>query len=205
MPCSTPSDVSENANDNGSADNANENATDDDNDNAVDDDDAGDNANIADDDDDSLTRMDFSDFGQFAFSRTPGLGFCPPLDEVYTASISADPGGSQVLNLSVLRAGVAGLDPCIDTFVVPCATATQLEERTLTDDEVTAVAAVFSAVRVDSEADPICETIAIDPCVIDQFAWDSFMITDFECSDERLPPAQADAIISLLEQLRSGP
>lgn len=205
-----PSDDVDDANGNVSDDdaNGNDNTADDDgaddNDNATDDDGANDNDNATDDDSANLTRMDFSGFMQFAFSRTSGLGFCPPVNEVFSASIFVNADGSHLLNLSVLREGIAGLDTCIGTVVIPCATATHLEERTLTDDEVTAVAAAFSAVRVDDEADPICRTVAIDPCVIDKFAWDSFVVTDFECGVPRLRPDQADEIISLLEQLRSG-
>ncbi|MFQ5591536.1 MAG: hypothetical protein ACE5HE_10265 [Phycisphaerae bacterium] len=148
--------------------------------------------------------VDLSAFGQFSFARAPGLGFCPPLDQVHTASIVANGDGSYILNATVLRAGTGTSGACIGTLTVPCATTTQLEARTLSVAEVSALAAAFSEVHVEQVADPVCNQVVVDPCVVNQFAWDAFLITDYKCSGPRLSPEEAGRIISLLEQLRTG-
>jgi len=178
-----------------------------DNGDGVDDDIPGDDTTDGGDDDaDSwdadLEVTDLSVFRQFSFSRGPALGFCPPLDAVYSASIVVNPGGLLELSMSILREGLVDQDVCVGNLVVPCATATQMEARTLTAAEAASVVAAFSQVAVDDNWDPVCDEMAIDPCIINQFSWDVFFATDFECSVPRLPPEQARTLISLLEGLR---
>ncbi len=150
------------------------------------------------DDSADLSAEDLSNFTQFSFSRAPYMGFCPAQGEIYTASIFVNADGSHELNVAVLRAG--GQGQCIDTSDVRCATATQLQARTLTAAEAAALTAAFSAVRVDDQADPVCGEVDVAPCLVNQFAWDSFFVTDFKCSTPRLHRDQAFAIISMLEQ-----
>lgn len=165
----------------------------------------------------SLEVRDFSDFEQFAFSRQPGLGFCPPLDAVFSANLSADQDGGYVVNLSVLEQGVAGQDECLgppdyssvyvigpDDEPVDCVVETQLPERVLASDETQAVLDTFSEVRIDNEADPVCSQASIDPCVINQFTFDSFAVSGFMCAAPRLRDAQRAVLLDLLEQLREG-
>jgi hypothetical protein len=59
----------------------------------------------------------------------------------------------------------------------------------------------FAAVEVESEADPECEDVAIDPCRILRYSWDSFQATDFTCSAPRLRDSEAHRIRLLIEEL----
>ena len=45
---------------------------------------------------------DFSDFTEFAFSREPGLGFCPLFDAVFDATIVLNEDGQYVASISAL-------------------------------------------------------------------------------------------------------
>jgi hypothetical protein len=147
--------------------------------------------------------MDFSGFQQFSFSRTPALGFCPPLDAVYSASIFVNFDDSFELSMSILREGIIGQDVCVGHLVVPCAAATEMRARTLTAIEAASVVTAFSHVQVDNAVDPVCDQVAIDSCVINLFSWGSFSATDYECSSPRLLPEQAQTLINLLEGLRN--
>lgn len=161
--------------------------------------DPGDDADPGGDDPNAdLSAVDLSNFTQFSFSRAPYIGFCPAQGEIYAASIFVNAAGLHELNVSVLRAG--GQGQCIDTSDIRCATATQLQARTLTATEAAALTAAFSAVRVDDQADPVCGGVDLAPCLVNQFAWDSFFVTDFKCSTPRLHRDQANTIISMLEQ-----
>ena len=165
----------------------------------------------------SLEVRDFSDVEQFTFSRQPGLGFCPPLDEVFSANISADQDGGYIVNLSVLEEGVAGQDDCLgppdyssvyvtgpDGEPVDCVVETHLPERVLASDETQAVLDAFSQVTIDNEADPVCSQASIDYCMTSRFTFDSFEVSSNMCAVPRLRDAQRTVLLDLLEQLRQG-
>ena len=50
----------------------------------------------------SVEVRDFSGFTEFSFEREPGLGFCPPLDAVFDATLALDDEGLYAANISVL-------------------------------------------------------------------------------------------------------
>ena len=160
---------------------------------------------------------DFSEFIEFAFSRDPGLGFCPLFDAVFDVTILLNEDGQYVASISALVGGVAGEDECLDSLggvpiediwvldgePVECAVLTQYPELTLTAEQADAVIVVFSEV-VLSGPDPFCSGGSIDPCRIDTFTFDSFEVSTYPCGDLRIPGSQASLITDLLEDLRDS-
>jgi Dockerin type I domain len=152
--------------------------------------------------------VDLSAFREFQFRRDPGLGFCPPLPHaVFAVSLRRVDVGRYELHPCVLEEGRVGIDNCLSgVFSVPCAVVREQPGRILTEAEVRQVQQAFSRVSVFDVPDPICEDIAIDPCLINVARWDDFQVTDYVCtSSERLQAEQMAAIIALLERVRPRP
>lgn len=149
---------------------------------------------------------DHSGFDRFHLAYFPGLGFCPQINSVFEATITAEPDGDYRLELVILRPGQPG-EPCLKFFLgeIPCAVPEELPVRNLTDDEVAQMLALFSDLKVHLEADPICDCIAIDPCRIGSFNWDGENFSDFICSNRRLARDQAPAIRDFLDSLQDDP
>ncbi|MBI4604856.1 MAG: hypothetical protein HY721_23075 [Planctomycetes bacterium] len=149
---------------------------------------------------------DVSGFRRFEYHQDPGLGFCPELDRVFTASIERQGNGAYRLEVAVLREGDPATDDClIELRGIPCAVLEPLPPRDLTSEEVRRTLEAFSEVQVRGEADPICQCIAIDPCRIASFQWDEWAASDFLCFAPYLDPSASTAILDLLESFRPGP
>ena len=155
--------------------------------------------------------VDYSGITSFTFARTPGLGFCPPIDAVFSAEITVSDDGEYVMNMSILEEGTAGEDECLAdvTFLlgaedrdIDCATVTQLAEQVLTAAQVEALQAVLSEVEVYNQQDPSCVNVAIDPCMINVFTFDESAIWTYPCTEPRLAKDQAEAFLALLDEFR---
>ncbi len=155
---------------------------------------------------------DFSDFMEFNFSRNPGLGFCPPIDSVFSANITVNENQAYVLNMSILEEGDPETDVCLNGELIlegefsesECIKETPLEERLLTSEEIELVKSRFDNIEVFSIPDDICNEIAFDPCLINEFEWDLFLANDFLCSSPRITSSDSSTIIRTLELLRNG-
>ena len=149
---------------------------------------------------------DLSDFDQFRLTYSPGFGFCPQIGDVFEAAITRQADGDYRLELSTLVIGGPG-DPCLFDFIgnVECATIEELTPRDLEDDEVAEMLALFGNLGVYLEPHEICDCIAIDPCRIGNFSWDTTDFSDFICSNRRLAESLDRDITNFLESLRGGP
>jgi hypothetical protein len=151
------------------------------------------------------STLDLSGFNEFHFERTHGLGFCPPLDAVYAASLHTL-GGRYTLDMSILVEGQQAVDSCVPTLPseVDCATIRTLPPRALTDSEIQSMREVFGAVRVFPESDAICRQFIVDPCLINTASWDTLHLQDYVCSGgNRMDADQVSSIGAFLEELRS--
>jgi hypothetical protein len=144
--------------------------------------------------------VDFSDFGVFTYEQGPGLGFCPVLQSTFRAEVTSGYTGVYSYATSILRSAQNGVDSCVAT-IDGCREEVRLPVRTLTGAELDRLLDAFAAVEVESEADPECEDVAIDPCRILRYSWDSFQATDFTCSAPRLRDSEAHRIRLLIEEL----
>ena len=156
-------------------------------------------------------RIDFSGFQRFRYSQQGALGFCVELNKVFAATVTRDAAGGgesrYVLNLSILKEGKRGVDPCLDNqgiFTAECPVEVQLPERRLEDEEVQAMKNLFVAVTVFPGPDAICQCVAIDPCVIQFFTWDDRQVAAFPCISPHLDNNQAAPILDLLENWRGN-
>ena len=132
--------------------------------------------------------------------------FCPQIGDVFEAAITRQADGDYRLELSTLVIGGPG-DPCLFDFIgnVECATIEELTPRDLEDDEVAEMLALFGNLGVYLEPHEICDCIAIDPCRIGNFSWDTTDFSDFICSNRRLAENLDRDITNFLESLRGGP
>lgn len=152
----------------------------------------------------------------FMFRRNPALGFCPPLDEIFSATISRRDDGHYVAALSVLEPTTADDPDCLPFFFLftECAKEVALPERNLSTEEVATLRATFSAVQVFEVRDPICDVIVIDPCVVNVLSWTravgdvtspdrvTFSLNDEPHATRRLPRAEVHRIAAVLDGLR---
>ena len=148
--------------------------------------------------------VDVSPFSEFHFERRSALGFCPPLDAVFSASIQARVGSYQ-LEMSVLQAGQRGTDACVPgcCAATECAVAVSQPPRDMTDAESARMRALFSRQRMYFEPDPTCEFIVYDPCLINQARWDALTVDDYPCTTgRRIDAAQVETLTAFLEGLR---
>ena len=148
--------------------------------------------------------VDVSPFSEFHFERRSALGFCPPLDAVFSASIQARV-GSYHLEMSVLQAGQSGVDACVPSCcaATECAVAVAQPARDLTDAEIARMRATFSQLRMYFEPDPTCTFIVYDPCLINQARWDAVTVDDYPCTTpRRIDAAQVETLTTFLEGLR---
>ena len=155
----------------------------------------------------SLEKVDFSGFEQFDFQISGALGFCASIGELFSASIRRRGDDPMIVSLSILEEGAAGAPDCIEGFFDDsgerkCAVPVTLPARQLSEGEAAALTAVFRRIRVFRAPDPICECIAIDPCLITNFSWDGERFSDFTCSADRLGNGLGQEIVELLESLR---
>jgi hypothetical protein len=149
--------------------------------------------------------VDFSDYAFFAFNRRSAFGFCPPLDSVSQVTLSVGAEGVTRHALEIVE-GTPGDPDCItDVETIPedvCFREVMLPDRLLTPDEVARVDAAFSAITREQQRNPDCARITFDPCLINEFAWDTRIVTDFACGEPRLLEDQAAALIAVLDSLR---
>ena len=80
-----------------------------------------------------------------------------------------------------------------------------LGERPILPDEQFEMLALFGNLGVYLEPHEICDCIAIDPCRIGNFSWDTTDFSDFICSNRRLAENLDRDITNFLESLRGGP
>ena len=152
-----------------------------------------------------VTR-DLSNFDRFRLHYSPGFGFCPQLNSVYEATITAGLNGGYQLEMSVLRAGQPG-EKCLEFFLgeVQCAVIDVLPARELTAGEAAEMLALFSDLKIFLDRDAICDCIAIDPCRIGNFNWDGETFSDFICGNRRLARDQIPPLRDFLDSLHDAP
>ena len=150
-----------------------------------------------------LFQRDLSDFDQFRLTYSPGLGFCPQIGDIFEASITHEANGDYRVELSTLVIGGPG-DKCLPGFIgnAECATIEVLTPRDLTNGEVAEMLALFGNLEIYLERHEICDCIAIDPCRIGNFSWDTTSFSDFICSNRRLAGSIDQDIATFLESLR---
>lgn len=151
-----------------------------------------------------LESRDYSDFDRFRLTFSPGLGFCPSIGNIFEATITQRANGTYRVELSILREGGPG-DKCLFDFIgnADCATIEELAPRDMSDEEVAEMLAIFSNLEIYLEAHEICQCIAIDPCRIGTFTWDTTSFSDFICSNRRLAGSLDQDIALFLESLRN--
>ena len=147
--------------------------------------------------------QDLSDFQEFEFSRRSALGFCPPVDAVFSVTIRRDESERFLLEMSVLEQGDESVNDCEDVLgSTGCLVIRELPARVLTERKIAQVRAVFRAVTVETVLYfPTC----VDPCVINLARWDDLELTDHKgCPSfgSYLSYEQMDEVIALLEGLR---
>jgi hypothetical protein len=149
---------------------------------------------------------DFSGFEAFTFALEPGLGFCPMIGDVYSASLRATAGG-YLLSRTVVERGTRGVDACLDQYVgeVDCAVTREETPRTLSAPELERVREGFSAVRVWTAPDPFCIHAVVDPCVITTATWDQTATSDYLHGYSRLDDATTAQIMDVLKSLDGAP
>lgn len=149
--------------------------------------------------------VDRSQFFFFGFNRRSAFGFCPPLNSISQVMLNHGPAGVTRTAKVIVEGnpGDADCDPAIMPVpAVACAKEVSLPDRLLTADEVARVEAAFSAITREQQRAPDCARVTFQPCVIDEFVWDTSTITDFVCGEPRLLPDQSQALIDVLESLR---
>lgn len=152
----------------------------------------------------ATSTVDHSDFATFDFSHRLSFGYCPRIGAP-TRFVLVVNGGQIFRDGSVLVEGNAGDPDCLpDVMPVPpaaCVKTMQLPTRVLTADEEARVRSAFAAITLEPRRNPDCGKVPIEPCLIEDFKWDSFEVTDFACGEPRLPPAQAAALDELMQSL----
>lgn len=143
---------------------------------------------------------DLTGFESFRFARQRGAGFCPPADSIFAAEIDADGEGAFTITQTILEEGEEGDADCLpDVFSGECLRPVVLEPRVLTGAEVDALLGAFGTVVAANDADPICEILAVDPCLIHAFEWDELRVSDYLCGGPRVGYAQGQEIIAVLD------
>jgi hypothetical protein len=148
---------------------------------------------------------DRTGYATFSFNRRSAFGFCPPLNSASRMILSRS-GDTVTRSALVFREGAPGDPNCLqeDIMTVPhaeCVLEVAVPDRALTAEEVQRVDAVFAAVPLEQQRNPDCAHVTFDPCLINDFMWDTFEVTDFVCGEPRLLPAQSQAIIDVLDSL----
>ena len=138
------------------------------------------------------TLHDVSAFGTFTFSRESALGFCPPGGQLFDLEATTGATGAITMRWSILRDDAGCDEP---PFQCPDR---DESSRVLTSDEATLLRGAFHAVRVVATAPNGCSGIAIDPCLVNTFAWDDFVATDFLC---HTPLVRSDEVARILAML----
>jgi hypothetical protein len=151
-----------------------------------------------------LQTVNFSNFGVFTYEQGPGLGFCPLPDATYRAEVTRGGPGLYRYEASILEPAEGTVDSCIVTVENECLEEASLPTRVLSEGEVDRLLDAFAAVEVDPEEDPECANVAIDPCRILRYGWDTFQATDFPCSAPRLRSGEAQRIRLLIEELTAA-
>jgi hypothetical protein len=153
---------------------------------------------------DEPAAKDFSSFRAFSFARSPGFGFCPPLDALFRASVGVDGEGVARLDAALL-VGVRDEPGCpLFSADEDCLVLSNVA-RVLEPDELARLRHAFRAVRVLEEEAAECREVAIDPCTISSFRWDDFAASGFRCAPPRLAPAEAERVIDVVEDLARRP
>jgi hypothetical protein len=145
---------------------------------------------------------DRSGYTTFSFSRRSAFGFCPPVPAASRVVLSRS-GDTITRSALVFQEGTPGDPECLHDVMTnpPCIEEVMVPDRALTADEVQRVDAVFAAVVLEQQRNPECAHVSFDPCLINDFMWDTFEVTDFVCGEPRLLPDQAQAIIDVLDSL----
>jgi hypothetical protein len=150
--------------------------------------------------------MDRSDFSVFTFDRRSAFGYCPPLDSVSQFILIEQQNGDVLRQAKVFVAGQQGDPDCIPEITDSCVREITLPDRTLTTDEVAQVRSTFASIVREQQQHPDCERgVSGDPCLINEYRWDSFAITDFQCGEPRLLPDQNAALTDLFDSLAPAP
>jgi hypothetical protein len=152
---------------------------------------------------DEPAAKDFSSFRAFRFARSPGLGFCPPRDALFRASVGVEGEGVARLDAALLI-DVRDEPGCAFSADEDCLVLSNVA-RVLEPDELMRLRHAFRAVRVLDAAAAECRQVAIDPCTISSFSWDDFAASDFPCAPPRLAPAEAERVIDVVEDLTRQP
>lgn len=149
---------------------------------------------------------DRSAFNVFTFDRRSAFGYCPPLDSVSQFILVAQQNGEVLRQAKVFVAGQQGDPDCIPEITDSCVREITLPDRTLTTGEVTQVRTTFASIVRELQQAPDCKRdVTGDPCLINEFRWDNFAITDFVCGEPRLLPDQSAALAALFDSLAPAP
>ena len=155
-----------------------------------------------------LEVLDLASFERFEYRQQPGLGFCPYSQRVYCVTIDRISEDIFQLDLSYQNDPAGQAPFCDGPGSVgcdgDCGDILRPATRNLTDDEISEMLALFSEVGFSTELDPICNCIAIDPCLIQEFRWDATRGSDFLCDGRRLDASKVQAIVEFLNGLRPG-
>ena len=145
---------------------------------------------------------DFRGFGTFQFVSQPGLGFCPQIPGVLSATILRVD-DEYVATVTLVVEEDAPPEECLPgIFEAECAVARELEPRALTADEVDRMIELFASVETYIEQEPFCECVAIDPCLIRAYGWDdSPRFSEFPCSTLRIGTEDGQAIARFVQSL----
>ncbi len=155
---------------------------------------------------------DLSDFKSFTFTQSPGLGFCPLGDSVYCASIDLNEDtGEYIIQISFQNNG-DGTDPfCEPEFGefesfcdIDCGPILRLAPRPMTETEVESMMEAFSSLTFRVGPDPICQCVAIDPCLIRNFTWDEVKSDDFQCTSLGLEFEALNKLMGFLNSFFPG-
>lgn len=149
---------------------------------------------------------DRSDFNVFTFDRRSAFGYCPPLDSVSNFVLIEQQNGDVLRQAKVFVAGQQGDPDCIPEITDSCVREITLPDRTLTTDEVAQVRGTFASIVREAQQHPDCKRgVSGDPCLINEYRWDLFAITDFQCGEPRLLPDQNAALTDLFDSLAPVP
>lgn len=149
---------------------------------------------------------DRSDFNVFTFDRRSAFGYCPPLDSVSQFILVEQQNGDVLRQAKVFVAGQQGDPDCIPEITDSCVREITLPDRTLTTGELAQVRTTFASIVREQQQAPDCKRgVSGDPCLINEFRWDNFAITDFVCGEPRLLPDQTAALTALFDSLAPAP
>ena len=112
-------------------------------------------------------------------ARGWGAGFEPPLDRVFTASVTADPNGVYYFSGTGVAASDEGGADCINGPLVDCLVVFDLADRTLSNAQVSELDALLEAVP-----EKVCEVdpgLACDPLFISHFEFNGRLLDPFCC------------------------